>query len=59
MHLPLPRGDHGRRLMVGKVVMVEGFPLFATMVFGICCVTKGGSRTPIKDWFGCRVDSDL
>ena len=52
----LPRGDHGRRL---KVVMVEGFPLFATMAFVVCCVTKEGSSTPIKDWFGCRVDSDV
>ena len=39
--------------------MVEGFPLFATMAFVICCVTKEGSSTPIKDWFGCRVDSDV
>ena len=54
--MPLPRGDHGRRL---KVVMVEGFPLFATMAFVICCVTKEGSSTPIKDWFGCKVDSDV
>ena len=46
--IPLPRGDHGRRL---KVVMVEGFPLFGTMAFVICCVQHS--------WFGCRVGSDV
>ena len=53
---PLPRDDHGGRL---KVVMVEGFPLFATMALVICFVTKEGSSTRIKDWFGCRVESDV
>ena len=43
---PLSGDDHGRRL---KVVMVEGFPLFATMAFVICFVTKEGSSTRIKD----------
>ena len=39
--------------------MVEGFPLFATMAFVICCVTKEGGITRIKDWFGCRADLDV
>ena len=29
------------------------------MTFVICCVMKEGSGTPIKDWFGCRIDVDV